>query len=147
MSIIAENTGCSELISAMPREESASSTSMLPGLMSNMARAALGCTVEAPTIHGTSKLEIPAGAQSGDRFTLHGQGIPSLRGGRKGDMVVEIQVRTPTRMTKEQKELLQRFAELEKPHEEEGGFFSWLFGHLGHKHKGGKDAGEERAAS
>lgn len=116
----------------------------------SMARAALGCTVETPTIHGTSKLEIPAGTQSGDRFTLRGQGIPGLRGGRKGDMVVEVQVRTPTRLNKEQKELLQRFAELEKPHEEEGGFFSRLFAHLGkHKDKGGKgekDA-EERAAS
>ena len=114
----------------------------------SMARAALGCTVEAPTIHGTSKLEIPAGTQSGDRFTLHGQGIPDLRGGRKGDMVVEIQVRTPTKLNREQKELLQRFAELEKPHEEEGGFFGRLFGHLGQKRKAGKTgdkADEERA--
>jgi molecular chaperone DnaJ len=94
-----------------------------------MVKAALGCEVEVPTIHGSSKLKVPAGTQSGERFTLRGEGVPSLRGGRQGDMVVEIQVQTPTKLSKKQKELLQAFDD-QCEHEEEG-FFSKLFhGHF-----------------
>jgi len=74
-----------------------------------MVRAALGCEVEVPTIHGSAKLKIAAGTQSAQRFTLRGEGVPSLRGGRRGDMVVEVQVQTPTKLTKKQKELFSRF--------------------------------------
>jgi molecular chaperone DnaJ len=101
----------------------------------SMVRAALGCEADVPTIHGTAKLKVPAGTQSGERFSLRGEGVASLRGGGKGDMVVEVQVQTPTKMTKEQKELLRQFDELCKEQEEEG-FFSRLFhGHLGKKKK------------
>ena len=94
-----------------------------------MVKAALGCEVEVPTIHGSSKLKIPAGTQAGKRFTLRRQGVPSLRGGSRGDMVVEAQVQTPTKLTKKQKELLQEFDD--QYHEEEEGFFSRLFhGHF-----------------
>jgi molecular chaperone DnaJ len=94
-----------------------------------MVKAALGCEVEVPTIHGSSKLKIPAGTQAGKRFTLQRQGVPSLRGGSRGDMVVEAQVQTPTKLTKKQKELLQEFDD--QYHEEEEGFFSRLFhGHF-----------------
>jgi molecular chaperone DnaJ len=75
----------------------------------SMVRAALGCEAEVPTIHGKATFKIPAGTQSGERFTLRGEGVPSLRGGGKGDMVVEAQVQTPTKLTKEQKELLREF--------------------------------------
>jgi molecular chaperone DnaJ len=111
-----------------------------------MARAALGCEAEVPTIHGTAKLKIPAGTQSGERFSLRGEGVPSLRGGGKGDMVVEVQVQTPTKLTKEQKEILRQFDELSKePHEEEG-FFSRLFhGNLGKSKKKSEDS--ERVAN
>ena len=106
----------------------------------SMVRAALGCEVEAPTIHGTSKLKIPAGTQSGERFNLRGEGVPSLRGGSRGDMVVEVQVQTPTKLTKRQKELLKEFEGLCKEREEEG-FFSRLFhGHLGKQKKKGDDS-------
>ncbi|MGI6638243.1 MAG: molecular chaperone DnaJ [Desulfobulbus sp.] len=110
-----------------------------------MTSAALGCELDVPTIHGQSKLEIPPGVQSGDHFTLRSQGVPSLRGGARGDMVVEVQVKIPTRLSKEQKELLQRFAELNQE-EEEGSFFSRFFsGHLGRSKKKGR-SGKERAA-
>ena len=100
-----------------------------------MVRAALGCELEVPTIHGSAKLKIPAGTQPGERFALRGEGIPSLRGGSKGDMVVEIQVQTPTKLSKAQKELLHQFDELSKDQEGEG-FFSKLFhGHLGKQAK------------
>ncbi|MBM9535520.1 molecular chaperone DnaJ [Desulfobulbus alkaliphilus] len=106
----------------------------------SMVRAALGCEVEAPTIHGTSKLKIPAGTQSGERFTLRGEGVPSLRGGGRGDMVVEVQVQTPTKLSKRQKELLREFDGMSKEQEEEG-FFSRLFhGHLGKQKKKSDDS-------
>ncbi|MBV5318410.1 MAG: molecular chaperone DnaJ [Desulfobulbaceae bacterium] len=112
----------------------------------SMARAALGCDAEVPTVHGTAKLKIPAGTQSGERFSLRGEGVPSLRGGGKGDMVVEIQVQTPTKLTKEQKELLRQFDELSKEPNEEEGFFSRLFhGHLGKQKKKTEDS--ERVAN
>lgn len=112
----------------------------------SMVRAALGCDAEVPTINGTAKLKIPAGTQSGERFSLRGEGVPSLRGGGKGDMVVEVQVLTPTKLTKEQKDILRQFDELSKePHEEEG-FFSRLFhGNLGKSKKKTDDS--ERVAN
>lgn len=111
----------------------------------SMVRAALGCEADVPTIHGSAKLKIPAGSQSGERFSLRGEGVPSLRGGGKGDMVVEIQVQTPTKLSKEQKELLREFDELSKGHEEEG-FFARLFhGHLGKNKKKADDS--EKAAN
>ena len=105
----------------------------------SMARAALGCEVEVPTIHGTTKLKIPEGTQSGEHFTLRGEGVPSLHGGSRGDMIVEVQVQTPTRLSKEQKELLCQFDELCQGEEE--GFFSRRFHGARGKHQ--KKAGKE----
>ncbi len=100
-----------------------------------MVRAALGCEVEVPTINGTAKLKIPSGTQAGERFTLKGEGVPSLRGGSKGDMIVEARVQTPTKLTKQQKELLKQFDE-DYCEEQEEGFFSRLFhGHFGQSDK------------
>lgn len=111
----------------------------------SMVRAALGCEADVPTVHGTAKLKIPTGTQSGERFTLRGEGVPSLRGGGRGDMVVEVQVQTPTRLSKEQKELLREFEGLDKEQEEEG-FFARLFhGHLGKQKKKGGD--QEKVAN
>lgn len=101
----------------------------------SMVRAALGCELDVPTVHGSGKLKIPAGTQSGERFALRGEGVPSLRGGSKGDMVVEVRVQTPTKLSKSQKELLQQFDELSKEHEEEGFFSKLLHGHLGKQSK------------
>ncbi len=100
-----------------------------------MVQAALGCEVDVPTINGTSKLKVPAGTQSGDRFTLRGEGVKNLRGSGKGDMLVEMQVKTPTKLSKQQKELLCQFDDTCQEVEEEG-FFSRLFhGHLGKQKK------------
>ena len=111
----------------------------------SMVRAALGCEADVPTVHGTAKLKIPTGTQSGERFTLRGEGVPSLRGGGRGDMVVEVQVQTPTGLSKEQKELLREFEGLDKEQEEEG-FFARLFhGHLGKQKKKGGD--QEKVAN
>ena len=111
----------------------------------SMVKAALGCEADVPTIHGSAKLKIPAGTQSGHRFTLRGEGVPSLRGGAKGDMVVETAVQTPTKLSKEQKELLRQFESLENTQEEEG-FFSRLFhGTLGKQKK--KNESKDKVAN
>jgi molecular chaperone DnaJ len=78
-----------------------------------MAQAALGCTLEVPTIYGKKKLTVPKGTQPGDTFRLRGEGVASLRGHGKGDMVIEIQVIIPEKLNKRQRELLEEFAEIE----------------------------------
>jgi len=96
----------------------------------SMVTAALGDTIEVPTIHGKKKLDIPAGSQSGTLFTLRHEGVPSLRGHGKGDMVVELHVQTPTNLCEEQKKVLREFDTLCTKHgqnEEQEGFLKRLF--------------------
>ncbi|MGW8194391.1 MAG: molecular chaperone DnaJ [Desulforhopalus sp.] len=95
-----------------------------------MTKAALGATVEVPTVHGKKSLNIPAGSQSGEIFTLKNEGVQNLRGRGKGDMVVELQVLTPTNLCDEQKKVLEEFDTLcvkHGQHKEEEGFFKRLF--------------------
>jgi len=77
------------------------------------AQAALGATIEVPTLEGADSLTVPAGAQSGQEFSLKSKGIPHLRGKGRGDMRVVVYVDVPTRLSKEQEELLRQLAELE----------------------------------
>lgn len=76
----------------------------------NITQAALGDEVEVPTLDGNELMTIPAGTQTGDTIRLRGKGVPRLqRDGtstKRGDQVVTIQVRTPTNLTKEQRQLL-----------------------------------------
>lgn len=93
-----------------------------------MATAALGGEIELPTIDGSRmKVSIPEGAQTGKRMRLKNKGMPSLRGGANGDMVVELFVETPTHLTAKQKDLLRQFQEeccpSGKCHPESQGFF------------------------
>ncbi len=85
-------------------------------------QAALGEEIEVPTLNGTRKLKIPKGTQSGQIFRLKGEGIHHMRGYGRGDEIVQVIVKTPTKLTKRQEELLREFAAIE---EEEGakGFF------------------------
>jgi len=78
------------------------------------AQATLGSRVYIPMIDGKStSINIPAGTQSGSIKTLRNKGIMHIRGGHRGDLHVRFQVETPTKLSKEQKELVQRLAELE----------------------------------
>ena len=97
-------------------------------------QAALGCNLEVPTIHGTQNLKIPKATQTGTRFTLKNEGVPHLRGNGRGDMIVEVAIKTPLKLTKRQKELLQEFGELErkKGQDSEEGLLKKLL-HLGRK--------------
>ncbi|MGE0713536.1 MAG: molecular chaperone DnaJ [Planctomycetota bacterium] len=80
------------------------------------SQAALGATIEVPTIDGKDSLTIKRGTQSGSLYTLRGKGIPSVRGGRRGDQIVRVVVEVPTKLTKKQEELLRAFAETEEKH-------------------------------
>ena len=72
--------------------------------------AALGGTVEVPTVEGTrTKVTVPAGTQSGHRFRLKGKGMSVLRSPVRGDMYVQAVVETPVNLTKRQQELLREF--------------------------------------
>ena len=76
----------------------------------SMTEAALGGTVEVPTIDGgRSRVKVPAGSQSGRNMRLRGKGMPALRGGAQGDMYIELAVETPVNLTSRQKELLREF--------------------------------------
>ena len=85
-----------------------------------MATAALGGAVDAPCLlggencDGNCKLEVkvPEGAQTGQTVRIKGRGMPSLRSRERGDLVVELFIETPTRLTGRQKELLAEFAQI-----------------------------------
>jgi len=77
-----------------------------------MVAAALGTTIPLNTFDGDQEVAIPAGTQSGDVITLNGLGATVLGTERRGDLLVRIQVVTPTDMTEEQRELLRQFAAL-----------------------------------
>jgi len=74
------------------------------------AKAALGGEIEVPTLHGKVTLKVPEGTQSGKVMRMRGKGVPSLRTRTPGDQHVHIFVEIPTKLTKKQRELLERFA-------------------------------------
>jgi len=77
------------------------------------SQAALGASIEVPGLdHESEVLKVPPGTQAGAVFRLKGRGIKDLRGHRKGDMYVKVQVKTPENLNKDEKALLRRLAEL-----------------------------------
>lgn len=76
----------------------------------NMAQAALGCEVMAPTLEGDNALRVPPGTQSGHVFTLKGKGVPHLRGHGRGDQLVVVRVTVPSQMSSHQRQLLKDLA-------------------------------------
>lgn len=89
-------------------------------------QAALGDTIEVPTIHGKVEMKVAAGTQSGTVMRLRGKGIPLLRRSGNGDQHVRIKVLTPQKLSARQKELLKEFADLSgnKVNPEQESFFS-----------------------
>lgn len=80
----------------------------------SFTQAALGDTVEIPTLDEPTKLHIPKGTQSGKVLRLRDLGMPGLGGRPRGDLLVEVQVKTPEGLTREQEDLLREFARLEE---------------------------------
>ena len=73
--------------------------------------ASLGGELEVPSLNGRLKLKIPAGTQSHKLFRMRGKGVKPVRGGPVGDLICRVIVETPVKLSKEQKELLEQFAE------------------------------------
>lgn len=78
----------------------------------SMITAALGNTIEIPVLNGLKDYEIPAGTQNDTRFRLKGEGITDSRTGRTGDLYFDVKVVIPKKLSKEEKEKLQEFAEI-----------------------------------
>jgi len=80
----------------------------------SIADAALGTTIEIPTIDGgKAKIKIPEGTQAGKQFRLRSKGMPYMRGSGNGDLYVQINTEVPISLNKEQKELLEEFRKIE----------------------------------
>jgi len=78
----------------------------------SFSQAALGTKIEVNTLDGSVRLKIPSSTQSGKIFILKGKGVPRLRGSGCGDQFVTVNVVTPAKLTKKQKELLKELADL-----------------------------------
>ena len=78
----------------------------------SFAQAALGTTKDIPTLEKSELLQIPPGTHTGTVFRIKGRGIKGLDSHKKGDLFVRVEVKTPERLTKEQKALLRKFSEL-----------------------------------
>ena len=79
----------------------------------SFTQAALGADIQAPTLAGREAMTIKPGTQSGEVITLSGKGLPDLRGFRQGDLLVQVIVEVPRKLSAEQKDLLRRYAESE----------------------------------
>jgi molecular chaperone DnaJ len=87
-------------------------TELLCEVPVSFTQAALGGTIDVPTMDGPHPLKIAPGTQTGTRLRIKGKGVYELQGSSRGDLHVDIVVETPTKLTKEQKALLEKFAEL-----------------------------------
>jgi molecular chaperone DnaJ len=77
----------------------------------NLAQAALGAEIEVPTLDQPHKLKIPEGTQSGAQFRLRHKGVPLVNGSGRGDLYVHVEVQIPTRLTRDQRKLLEQLRE------------------------------------
>jgi molecular chaperone DnaJ len=77
------------------------------------SQAALGATLEVPTLNGRKQIEVPRGTQSGELFRIRNAGMPDPRGGQTGDLVVQTIIEVPKKVDSRQEELLRELAELE----------------------------------
>ncbi len=92
----------------------------------SFTQAALGAQVDVPTLDGKVKMKIPQGTQTGKVFRLKGKGIPHLHGGGRGDQHVRVVLETPSELTRAQRDLLEKFAEIsgEETHPQSKSFFA-----------------------
>ena len=74
----------------------------------NIAQAALGCEIEVPTLGEPSKLKIPEGTQSGARFRFRNKGVAVLNSSARGDLFVHVEVKTPQKLSREQRKLFEQ---------------------------------------
>ena len=89
-------------------------TTVLCEVPINIVQATLGADVQVPTLDGQVTMKIPEGTQPGKVLRLKGKGIPSLRGGMRGDQLVRIKVVVPTKLSEKQKDALRAFESISK---------------------------------
>lgn len=77
----------------------------------NFAQAALGTEIHVLTFEGLESMKVPEGIQSGETLRLRGKGVPFVNGGGRGDLIVHVEVRTPRKITREQRKLLEQLRE------------------------------------
>lgn len=101
-------------------------TTVLCEVPVNIVQATLGAEIKVPTLDGQVTVKVPEGTQPGKVLRLKGKGIPSLRGGQRGDQLVRIKVVVPTKLNEKQKEALRSFGEISKDNisPEEKSFFN-----------------------
>lgn len=75
----------------------------------SITQAALGAEIDVPTLESPVKQRIPEGTQTGTQFRIKGKGIPSLRNGLKGDLILTVHVEVPKKLTEKQKDILRQF--------------------------------------
>jgi molecular chaperone DnaJ len=97
----------------------------------SFGQAALGDEVEVETLTGKAKLKIPAGTQTDTTFRLKGEGVPSLRTGKKGDMHVKVVVRTPAKLSEKQKKIFGELLAEEKEDAKKAGKSKNIFEKIG----------------
>jgi molecular chaperone DnaJ len=88
-------------------------TNILCRVEISFIQAALGDIISVPTLNGKEELKIPKGTQPGDQFRFRGEGIPSLRNGKRGDQIIQALMKTPVNLNKKQEALLKEFAKIE----------------------------------
>ncbi|MCW3125296.1 MAG: dnaJ [Bacteroidetes bacterium] len=101
---------------------------VIHNLYINFADAALGCSLEVPTVDGKAKIKIPAGTQAGKVLRLNGKGIPSVNSYGKGDQLIVVNIYTPQHLSPEEQKLMEKLRQSPnfKPapnHKGEKGFF------------------------
>jgi molecular chaperone DnaJ len=74
----------------------------------NIAQAVLGVEIQIPTLDGSEALKIPEGTQNGAAFKMRGRGVPDVNGRGRGDLVIHIDVRVPSKLTREQRNLFEQ---------------------------------------
>ncbi len=93
----------------------------------NFADAALGCSLEVPTISGAAKIKVPAGTQSGKIFRLKGKGLPSVQSYGTGDQLIHVNIWTPKQLNDDEKKVLEKIRKMPNfnpnPGKSEKGFF------------------------
>ena len=80
------------------------------------SQAALGGEIEVPTLNGTMPYALKRGVHSGEVVRIQGLGMPNLRGGRSGDLLIQVLIETPRNLTKRHEELFRELAELDQKH-------------------------------
>ncbi|MFK7808489.1 MAG: molecular chaperone DnaJ [Saprospiraceae bacterium] len=101
----------------------------------NFADAALGTSVEVPTIDGQVKFKIPAGTQSGKMFRLKGKGFPSVQSYGQGDQMIHMNIWTPKKLNKDEEKLMNKLKGMPNfqpnPGKSEKGFFDRMKDYFG----------------